>query len=251
MLGRQPLEELGQLLPAAPFATATAPAADLARVCRTQVPSAVWGRARRRANNYTGDGSLLEGNAGRYLHGTRRAPSFREPSKRAEIELRRTYQMHTIREVDPDTTLYEAVVDIADRIDQKRYVVRGYPNAKSRILLAAVEDEDYPVGFLFALVQVLGKEEGCSPIFLNGQPLLECHVEAFGVLPKFRQQGIGQTLQEAAIRIAHNLDCYQVRSRSPVTAMENYERKLKMGYTIHPSTENDSYYFIKRLRRDA
>jgi GNAT superfamily N-acetyltransferase len=158
--------------------------------------------------------------------------------------------MHTIHEVDLNTTLYETVLDLADRLGQERYVVRDYPDAMRRILLVAIE-EDHPVGFLFAIVQVLGRQEGCSPIFLNGQSLVECYIEAFGVLPEFRRQGIGQELQEAIIRIAHNIDCYQVRSRSPVTARENYELKLKMGYAIHPSTENDSYYFIKRLRRDT
>jgi GNAT superfamily N-acetyltransferase len=119
-------------------------------------------------------------------------------------------------------------------------------------LLAALEKGDQAVGFLFALLQVLGKEEGCSPILdEKGQALRECYVEAFGVLPKFRRQGIGQTLQEAVIRIAHDSGCYQVRSRSPFTAPENYALKLKMGYTIHPSTENDSYYFIKKLQEDA
>jgi GNAT superfamily N-acetyltransferase len=159
--------------------------------------------------------------------------------------------MRTIREVSPDTRLYEAVVDVAEKLGQKRYIVRDYPFAQSRLLLAALERGDDPCGFLLALVQIVGKEEGRSPILLNGQPMLECYVNAFGVLPDFRRQGIGQALQEAAIRIADDLGCYQMRSRSPVTATENYLLKLKMGYAVHPSTENDSYYFIKRLRRDV
>jgi len=41
--------------------------------------------------------------------------------------------------------------------------------------------------------------------------------------------------------------CYQMRSRSPVTSVENYALKLVAGYVLHPSRENDSYCFIIRL----
>jgi GNAT superfamily N-acetyltransferase len=69
----------------------------------------------------------------------------------------------------------------------------------------------------------------------------------FGVLPERRRMGIGQLLQETAIQMAIDLGCYQVRSRSPSSAQEKYALKLKMGYVIHPSNENDSYYFIRKL----
>jgi hypothetical protein len=35
--------------------------------------------------------------------------------------------------------------------------------------------------------------------------------------------------------------------RSPVTSTENYALKLDTGYVLHPSRENDSYYFLIRL----
>jgi hypothetical protein len=38
-----------------------------------------------------------------------------------------------------------------------------------------------------------------------------------------------------------------MRSRSPVTSVENYALKLAAGYVVQPSAENDSYYFILRL----
>jgi GNAT superfamily N-acetyltransferase len=155
--------------------------------------------------------------------------------------------MALIREVHPSTIAYDAVLQLAEALDQKRYLVREYPHAKQRILLGAFEEDDRPVGFLCALVQVLGAEEGRSPISLNGKVLLECYVEAFGVVPERRRMGIGQQLQETAIQIATDLGCYQVRSRSPSSAQENYALKLKMGYVIHPSNENDSYYFIRKL----
>jgi GNAT superfamily N-acetyltransferase len=158
--------------------------------------------------------------------------------------------MRSIREVRPDTALYAAVLRVADNLGQKKYIVREYPFARDRILLAAVEGDD-PRGFLLALVQTIGTEEGRPPILFKGEPLLECYVNAFGVVPELRRHGIGESLQEAVMRIASDLGCHQMRSRSPVKATENYALKLKMGYAVHPSTENDSYYFIKVLRRDA
>jgi hypothetical protein len=38
-----------------------------------------------------------------------------------------------------------------------------------------------------------------------------------------------------------------MRSRSPVISIENYALKIKAGYVLHPSRENDSYYFLLRL----
>lgn len=154
--------------------------------------------------------------------------------------------MSVIRQVSPSTALHSEILEISDVLNQKKYLVQDYPNATQRVLLGAVE-ADSAVGFLLALVQVLGKDEHCSPILMNGEPLSECYVEAFGVLPVFRLRGIGRALQETAIELAKSLNCYQIRSRSPVTATENYQLKLKMAYAIHLSTENDSYFFIRRL----
>jgi hypothetical protein len=50
-----------------------------------------------------------------------------------------------------------------------------------------------------------------------------------------------------AMQMAADLGCYQVRSQSPSSARENYAMKLKMGYVLHPSNENGSYYFIRKL----
>jgi hypothetical protein len=56
-------------------------------------------------------------------------------------------------------------------------------------------------------------------------------------------------MQERAISLCRERGCYQVRSRSPVASRENYALKLKRGYAIHPSHENESCYFVKALSR--
>ncbi len=70
---------------------------------------------------------------------------------------------------------------------------------------------------------------------------------AFAVVPQYRRHSEGQRLQERAIALCQQRNGYQFRSRSPITSQENYTLKLKMGYAIHPSDKNDSYYFIKPL----
>ena len=103
------------------------------------------------------------------------------------------------------------------------------------------------VGFLRYLIQVIGTEAGRPPVLRNGQPLSEGYVEAFGVDPQLRRRGIGTALQQHAARQCRIAGCYQMRSRSPVTSGENYALKIAAGYVLHPSHENDSYYFLLRL----
>ncbi len=103
------------------------------------------------------------------------------------------------------------------------------------------------MGFLRLLIQEIGSDEGRPPIVHHEIALLEGFVEAFGVLPDSRRRGVGQKLQERAAYIARAHGCYQLRSRSPVSSRENYRLKVKMGYGVHPSNENDSYFFVKVL----
>jgi GNAT superfamily N-acetyltransferase len=157
--------------------------------------------------------------------------------------------MHTtIREIAAQTEDYMHLLAVADQLNQARYVPAYETYADWSILLGAFTP-DQCVGFLRFLIQVIGRDQHRPPILdAVGQPLREGYVEAFGVLPLYRRQGIGQALQEHAIAYCRNQHCYQIRSRSPVTSVENYALKLKMGYAVHPSHENDSYYFIKTLQ---
>jgi GNAT superfamily N-acetyltransferase len=84
-------------------------------------------------------------------------------------------------------------------------------------------------------------------VIRDGQPLREGYVEAFGVDPGLRRRGTGTALQRHAARWCRIAGCYQMRSRSPVTSGENYALKIAAGCVLHPSHENDSYYFIRRL----
>lgn len=101
--------------------------------------------------------------------------------------------------------------------------------------------------FLRFLLQVIGAEEGRPPVLRDGGALTEAYVEAFGVDPSARRRGIGSALQERSIQYARSAGCFQMRSRSPVTSIENYALKVAAGYVMSPSEQNDSYYFLLKL----
>lgn len=149
-------------------------------------------------------------------------------------------------EVKESTPAYASLLAVAEHLDQARYVAVREAYSEASVLLGAFDAEQC-LGFLRFVVLVIGRDCGRSPIISHGQPLREGFVEAFGVLPDYRRQGIGQGLQERAITLCQEHGCYQIRSRSPITSHANYALKLKMGYAIQPSHDNDAYYFIKTL----
>src|SRR5262245_30392473 len=153
----------------------------------------------------------------------------------------------TICEVQENTEAYGDLLHIADQLNQSKYIAVREDYIDESILLGAFRSERC-VGFLRFNISIIGLYGRRPPIHgAAGLPLCEGYVEAFGVVPDARRQGIGQRLQEHAIALCRQRGCYQIRSRSPITSRENYALKLKMGYAIHPSAENDSYFFIKTL----
>jgi len=152
-----------------------------------------------------------------------------------------------ISEVQENTDAYRDLLCIAEQLNQSKYIAAREDYIDESILLGA-KCAERCVGFLRFNISIIGREVHRPPIHdVNGQPLREGFVEAFGVVPDARRKGIGQCLQEHAIALCSQRGCYQIRSRSPMTSHENYALKLKMGYAIHPSAESDSYYFIKTL----
>ena len=152
-----------------------------------------------------------------------------------------------VREVQPGTPGFEPVLALAAQVlAQDRYLVSRFPHAQQSHVLGAFT-RGRCVGFLRYLIQVIGAEAGRPPVMHHGRPLSEGYVEAFGVDPQARRRGIGTALQRHAARQCRIAGCYQMCSRSPVTSSENYALKIAAGYVLHPSHENDSYYFLFRL----
>jgi GNAT superfamily N-acetyltransferase len=152
-----------------------------------------------------------------------------------------------VAEVLPGTAQFDGVLELASRVlAQDGDLTSVFPAAQESHVLAAFHGARC-AGFLRYLIQVIGAEEGRPAVTFNGAVLKEGYVEAFGVDPQLRRHGVGTALQEHAMRQCRLAGCLQMRSRSPVTSVENYALKLAAGYALHPSRENDSYYFLVRL----
>ncbi len=152
-----------------------------------------------------------------------------------------------IVEVIPTDTRFDEVVQLAATIlGQDRYLLERPDDTQESHIVGAFA-ENRCVGFLRFAVQTIGEDVGRPPVLHDGEALREGYIEAFGVDPGLRRCGIGTQLQTFAADYCSQAGCYQMRSRSPVTSTENYVLKIDAGYTLHPSEENDSYYFIRRL----
>lgn len=152
-----------------------------------------------------------------------------------------------VSDVQPGTAQFEQVLALAARVlAQDRHLASSVPHVQESHVLGAF-DGTRCTGFLRYLVQVIGAEAGRPAVMRNGEPLREGYVEAFGVDPRLRRRGIGTALQQHAARQCQAAGCYQMRSRSPVTSTANYALKIAAGYALHPSDENDSYYFLLPL----
>lgn len=152
-----------------------------------------------------------------------------------------------VTEVVPGSERFEMLLELADSVlGQARYVVSEIPTAFDSCVLGAF-DASGCAGFLRYVVQVIGADAGRPPVVRDAVALTEGFVEAFGVAPRARRRGIGSALQAAAQERCRAIGCHQIRSRSPVTSIENYHLKVDAGYVLHPSAENDSYYFVLKL----
>ena len=97
------------------------------------------------------------------------------------------------------------------------------------------------VGFLMYVVWDIGPHDRDHPrILVEGKPLKEAKIIAFGVKQSHRRRGIGRALQQHTLDRAQALACYQVRSVSDGNHPENHQLKLAMGFAVEPMERDKS-----------
>jgi GNAT superfamily N-acetyltransferase len=155
---------------------------------------------------------------------------------------------YNIVEIDERHASWYALLEVAPSIGEAivRHLTLQADHFRTNHILVALLDEQ-PIGVLRFITQRLGEDEERPPIVFKGKTLIEAKVIAFGVVPKYRNQGIGRALQKAAMASAREKGCYQFRSRSWYKAKANYHLKISLGCGIQPSLQDDSVYFIKVL----
>jgi GNAT superfamily N-acetyltransferase len=160
----------------------------------------------------------------------------------------------TTVEVEEWTTTHARwpeLLQLVEEQQQSRWVAVEFAWHRSSHLLVALKDSEV-VGFLRFVTQVIGTDADHEPVTLDGIPLLEAKVLAFGVGEHHRNQGIGRALQEHTLHYAEQLGCYQVRSHSSGQNTANHHLKLVMGFGVHPVIRGDDVggvYFIMPLKR--
>ena len=140
--------------------------------------------------------------------------------------------------------LEKAAPDQVPFVLGERY--REYPS----VLLVALQS-NVVVGFLRFVVQPIGPEAKCPPLYLDGLRLTEAKIHAFAVLDGSQGQGIGTELQRQAIHRARELGCYQVASYSSYGRDTNHHIKLSLGFAAQPEVHGDNQqgvYFIMPLQ---
>jgi GNAT superfamily N-acetyltransferase len=117
-------------------------------------------------------------------------------------------------------------------------------------VLVALDGESL-AGFLRFVTQQIGPPDVCPPLLMNGEPLIEAKILAFGVPESYRRRGIGTRLQRAAIDLARELGCYQLRSWSLAHYTANHALKLKLGFAAQPEQRangQQGFYFVLPLK---
>ena len=155
----------------------------------------------------------------------------------------------TIQELTPDDRDWPEFVEVVDGERQSRWAFSPDFERFPRRFLMARQDGRI-VGFLMYVIWEIGpNDRGHPPLAVDGQPLTEAKIIAFGVRTAYRRQGIGRALQEQVLRSAKAFGCYQVRSVSTGDHPENQQLKLSMGFAVEPmERETPTLTFIMPIR---
>jgi len=158
-----------------------------------------------------------------------------------------------IGEWDDSHPAWSHLLAVIAQAGQSHWVNARFPWHRTSHMLVATQGSTV-AGFLRLVTQAIGADEELSPTLLNGEVLIEGKVMAFGVVEAHRRQGIGRALQEAALRLAQRLGCYQLRSHSSSSNTANHQLKLSMGFGIQRiirGEDRQGAYFIMPLPLDG
>lgn len=151
-----------------------------------------------------------------------------------------------------DTThpRWPELMQLAVAVEQDRWMTIKLDWHLSTHILVALQNDEI-VGFLRFDRQEIGSDMERPLVIYNNKPLIEAKVMAFAVAEPHRNQGMGRALQNAALREAKRLGCFQLRSFSNGSKQVNHHLKISMGFGIHPHIRNDDnrgVYFVLPLQ---
>lgn len=167
-----------------------------------------------------------------------------------------------IEHIRPDSPRWPELLAHLDRVEQRRHAFADDGSMRPDSHFLAVVIDGRVVGNIGVNRQELdvpatSTSAGHDLTLRNaaGGPLRELYVQSFAVEPKHRRRGYGRALQLAALELARELGCYQLRSWSAVDRPENYALKLSLGFAAHPAIHHSAttgldysgVYFIRTV----
>jgi GNAT superfamily N-acetyltransferase len=168
-----------------------------------------------------------------------------------------------IERVTPDAPLWPELLNHLNRVEQRRHAFAEDGALRPDSHFLAIVLDGRVVGNIGLNVQPMvvpatSTSAGYDLTLRDGGggPLRELYVQSFAVEPEHRRRGYGRALQLAALELARELGCYQLRSWSSVDKPENYALKLSLGFSAHPATHHSTttgfdysgVYFIRTVR---
>ena len=156
---------------------------------------------------------------------------------------------YTIEQWLPAHPRWQELADVIEAEKQTQWAFAPFFEQFSRYYLVALQ-EDSIVGFLMFVVWEIGPHDRGHPLLkINGEPLTEAKIIAFGVPDAYRRQGIGRQLQNETIVRVKQLGCYQIRSVSDEAYQANHHLKLSMGFAVVPMERDEpTLTFVMKLK---
>ncbi len=142
-------------------------------------------------------------------------------------------------------------IDFLSQVAPKQapFITGNYFKHGKNIAFGWFEKEQL-VGYIRYCIQAIGLEQKTPPLLFKGQVLTEAKINAFAVHQDFRNQKIGQKLQQQVIQDAKKNGCSQIASYSTYDKVENYTIKLKLGFCVQPEIQPNGTmgcFFLMKL----
>ena len=154
-----------------------------------------------------------------------------------------------VEEVDLRHADWPDFLAVLDEVEQKDAVSNTHFMPFPRYFLAARLSGQIVGGLFFVVWEIGPHDRRQPPLEADGVALTEAKIIAFGVKKACRRRGAGRALQEATIRRARELGCYQVRSVSQYARGANHRLKLAMGFAVEPmERDTPTVAFVMPLR---
>lgn len=98
-------------------------------------------------------------------------------------------------------------------------------------------------GFLRYLIQVLGAETGRPAVICDGIPLKKATSRPSGSISSYAAAA-SEPRSSSTPHSSAGSPVLPDANPCPVTCTANYALKIAAGYVLHPSHDNESYYFL-------